>query len=101
MQQFYWKYRCMQAHWSRHHPSIAMPKELAEALKITDTERAQVKLRFAKAVGQGRAKRLALTQNSVDKRPKLISITTAGASAPQAAATSTADPAAALAPANE
>jgi hypothetical protein len=52
MGQFFWKYRCMDAHWARMHPTIEKPKDLVEALKLHEKELDGLKT-FAKSKSRG------------------------------------------------
>ena len=60
---YFWKYKCMEAHWKLRHSTMTMPDELKEALKITTAEREGVK-NFAKAKTRGRS----FKQRRVDKK---------------------------------
>jgi hypothetical protein len=60
---YYWKYKCMEAHWNKRHSTMTMPDELKEALKITTAEREGVK-NFAMAKTRARA----FKQRRVDKK---------------------------------
>ena len=60
---YYWKYKCMEAHWNKRHSTMTMPDELKEALKITTAERDGVK-KLAMAKTRGRS----FKQRRVDKK---------------------------------
>jgi hypothetical protein len=56
MPQFFWKYRCMAAHWKRAHPSITMPESLVADLEIKEEEQTELK-KFKSASAKSKAKK--------------------------------------------
>jgi hypothetical protein len=56
MMRYFWKYRCMRAHWEASHPSITMPASLVADLKITDAERDGL-LKFKTPTTKSKAKK--------------------------------------------
>jgi hypothetical protein len=60
MQQFFWKYLCMEAHWKRAHSSITMPESLVTDLKIKEEEHTELKkFKSASAKSQTKKRRTA------------------------------------------
>ena len=56
MPQFFWKYRCMKAHWQRQHSSITMPVSLVTDLEIDGLELSSLKS-FKSASVKSRSKK--------------------------------------------